>query len=1072
MKTNSIKTLFFCLSLVVSLCCSAATRFSPTHQPLGSIAPIVLSNTDLSSGDVTAYRPWFENGSWQGDIVEYSVSSTGAVTTSVNFTQTSPINTGNPPANWSALVTFGENEASYPGCDPDIPANDCYWDDERKIITANNGTQTAFRWSEDALGATTMADLDQVAVDASATSSNILDWVRGDRSNEYPAVAALRSRASILGDIIHSNPVYVGAPNSSLTDHGYATWATSKVNRSPRVYVGSNDGMLHAFDAADGNEIYAYIPSMVTGGLDRLVARPYVHSYFVDGKITVADAYFDDAWHTILVGSLGAGGAGIYALDITDPNMLDEAATSGSDVKLMWEKSNVGDNDLGDSFARPVIAKLNDDNWYVVVGNGYNSVNGVAVLYLISLDNPSTIIKISTGSGNAASPNGLSSPTLVDVNFDGKTDYAYAGDIDGNLWKFDLSSSLTDSWARAYGSTPLHTGIGTQPITMAPEILAHPSEGFLLFFATGRLFNDADLADTSVQAMYGIHDDGDTPPLSQSLVTLNRDEKNFTLDDISEQTWVFSTDPGSIDWSTNHGWVGPFDAGYRVLEGIQARGGRVKVTVVEPVARINWITESTSLDGGPYETPIYDLTADGILDNNDLVDGDIDGTTDVPMGWQRNAGVMSQVTIARVRQGIDVMILNYLEPPVSEPCTGNCENGFQGGHIDVDTWHTDNDFAGKSTQHDHEYDKKTARVYVDAFDTNVPLPNGAVAPRKEVNNHVEINAAGSGIASDEKFVVLIANADFSPGSTFKIGNKMWNVAEYQREIHIALRDWDATDSDNEPLDSDGDSLIFTWGEIELAGGTISHNFNDVAILSGGLHPSQTGCVKDSAYGKKDGKDPQTYDPSTGVGRWRNGALTTQLVAASHFTSNSALSDVVIQQPVDLVEIVQLEGGQVQMTKDFDGNDEFIGGLIAKSGAEHLWESTLFWHFGKLYDLVFKGKPCYGEPDWEAAVAFEQRNDAFANALEVLEIDNLEDELEEHEHCKNVKEKDGGCKDYYKLLEKLLALQDSYQNSGDGTVDGGEGDIPVIVGGGAESQGVTVGPGFNYGRQTWTTVVPD
>ena len=1057
----------FCFALVAMLAATgaiAATRFSPEFQPLGSMAPLTLSNTDLSGGTTDAYRPWFENGSWQGDVIQYDVSSAGVLSTSVNLSAATPTNSG---SNWSALLSFAAAEAT----------SSTYWSSTRKIITWNGSSQVPFLWGS-------LSTADKTALDSSsaaASTSPVLNYVRGDRSNEYPT-GSYRARNSIMGDIIHTNLVYVAAPTSTRTDNNYATFANSKSSRAGRVYAGGNDGMLHVFNATNGSEVYAYVPSMLIGDLDQLAGRPYAHRYYVDGKLTAGDAYYSSAWHTVLVGTLGAGGKGVFALDITDPDLTSQSASTGTDAKVMWEITATGDDDLGDTFSRPVIAKLNDGNWYAVLGNGYNSVNGLAKLYLINLATGG-VIRVSTGSGSASTPNGLSSPSLLDTDGNGTVDVAYAGDIDGNMWKFDLSSTTSSSWAEDY-SRPLHPGVSTQPILTAPEISIHPIKGYLVYFGTGRLLVADDLTDTSVQALYGIWDSGATPPTSgsqalfaQTLVGPN----TYTYSVITEEVQSYTPDPGVINWSSYDGWKVPFAAGYRVLEAPLLRGGRAKVTLTHPSTQDNYAVEAYYLDGGASITPIFDLNSDGLLNSSDLLDGNSDtdvlDSDDVPMAWQRRSGVMSRVTIARIGVGVDTQFLNYLEPPISFACTGDCDGGFQGGHVDVDTYHMSETYHGGSTQHDHEYDKKTNRVYVDYFDLNEP----------SVTGQVNINESGSGIASGEDFVILVANADFSPGSTMTIGSKTWNVVDYQRELHMALKNWDATGSD-EPLDADGASLIFNWGEIDTAGGTIQHAFEDTAIIAGGLHPTQTGCVKDTAFGPKDAKDGDpTYDSATRVGRYRNGALVTQLIKASYFSADPAISQVDIQLPTDLIEEVVLsDSSRVDLTEDFDSstviedsNHEILGGLIAKSGTERLWESTLFWHFGDTADALTKdtdhatGKPCYGSDLWEAAVAIELSgitSDEFGE-LEVLldaagiGLDDIAPCLEDITltQCNSI------------TASELEAITEYLEVSSGGGGDdefGSDGEDGVTMGGGAEDIGVTSGPTPALGRQTWTDIVPD
>lgn len=1101
MKPLIATTKLCLLGLAIAWATSSTAADPFDEQPLGAIAPLVLSNTDLSSGTVKAYRPWFEIGAWQGDLVEYSISALGAITTSVDFSGTSPSNPGPDAENWSALFTMQEAVTA----DPD------YWRDGRKIITSVNGTQKSFTWNTaeplKGLDEPNRRLLDEDAVDDGDASSNILDYIRGDQSNEYPALLAMRPRASALGDIIHSNPTYVAAPNGLRTDNEYARWAgeTGRIDREPRVYVGANDGMLHVFDAADGSEVYAYVPSMLMGELNKLKARPFSHRYFVDGKLTAKDAFFAKGgsgtatWHTVLVGTLGGGGRGVFALDITNPDLSNEDATSGSDIKVLWEKDASADNDLGDSFSRATIVQLNDDAWYAVFGNGYNSENGVAKLYLVNIGT-AAVTKISTSSGTAVSPNGLSTPTLLDTDKDGKADYAYAGDIDGNMWKFDLTATTAGLWSLVSG--PLHPAqtAGAKAITSAPRVALHPNSGYIVYFATGRLFTEADVDDSSVQSMYGIWDSGELPPTkaTQSLLQVNLDafDNEYTTGGKSEYIGVYTPDVGNVIWTTQHGWQVDFPSGYRVLEAIQLRGARAKVTIHNPNngLRKNALVEASIYDGGAHTGPIFDLSGDGILDDVDLFDSNGDGSInrddseDRPMAWQRQDGVMSQVSIARVANGIDTLFLNYLVPPLPP----SADSGFEGGHIDVDTWNNTADFGGYSTKHDHEYDKKTGRVFVDFFDLNVPT--GEPRPRRSVTNQVEINDTdSSAIAEDEKFVVLVANADLSAGSTFKIGDKTWNVAEYQRELHRALRAWDATVPDSVPVVQPppaeqppvkyvGDSLSFTWGEIQGedgGNGTISHNFDHQAIISGGLHPTQTVCVRDGAY---DTFDPE---PDSLAGRWRNGALTTQLVKTSHFTSASAIDDVYVQRPDDLDRDISTSTGDVELFAVDDGEEYEMGGIIAKTGDEHIWESAIFWHFGKLYALVYGNKPCYGDEGWDLAVELEQFGNPFEKAFALLEddedglldgidIDDLEDALSDSLVCSGQDSSDdNSCRPLYRLLVNLVKLRPDYDvdisdaNGGDDENLG----VGTITPGAASNEGPTAGVEFDYGRASWTDVVP-
>ena len=1061
-----LKTTLLLTSLLISQVYAAAV-FSPADQPLGYIGPIELSNSDISNG-AKAYRGWYENGAWQGDLIEYDVSSTGALTTSIDLSGLAPAQ-GTTTNNWSAHVQFAANEATAG-----------YWNTGRQIITYTGSSQVPFRWSNLTVAQKQAVDL--AAYNSAAATSDVLNFLRGERTNEYPA-GNLRLRFSILGDIIHSNPKYVAVPKADIPDSSYVTFVNDNLNRAPRVYVGANDGMLHAFDAVTGNEAWAYIPSMVVGNMSNLAGRPYLHSYYVDGGITVQDAFFNSAWHSVLVGSLGGGEKGLFALDVTHPDLSSENFASGNDKKVLWELDKSADNDLGYIFGASTVTKMNDGQWYAINGNGVSSVNGIAVLYLVNIQT-GVVTKISTASGSAGSPNGLSAPALVDVNNDGMADIAFAGDIDGDLWKFDLTSSSPAAWNVAY---KLYDGVGTQPITIAPDVTNHPQLGHLVLYGTGRLYTAADINDTSVQALYGIWDTGSAPGVDTRLAQILSADTTFISGAFSETVRTFTT-TAAIDWTVYKGWKVDLPAGERLITPPVLRASRLKTVITNPNGSANWLLEVSFNEGGVASNTIFDLDRSGVLDSADRVDnnadGDLDDPEDIPMAWQRENGSMSQVTIARLSKGFDTLFINYLNPPLVPPaCVGICDGGLAAGHMDVDTDSSSTltslgDGLGGSTDgHVHEYDDETNRTYVDYLDID-PLATGKLFNITEV-----------GIGINEEFIVLVANADLSPGSELTIGIKKYSVVSYQRMIHKKLAAWDGIGS---LLDDEGVSLIYKIAKIQ-GNGTLRSTFDSLAIINGGLHPTQTGCVKD-AVGLTNG-------------RWRNGALIIQLIKLSHFTAvapfspfaapfTSALDRVTVQNPTDLPSFLILsDGTQVDLKEDLNANGiieagapdyEAYGGLIVTNDAEFLYESSLFWHFGDLSEVVLGVKPCYGDPEWEAAVVIEQQgvtrelfNELLA-AAGFADIDALAAEVTLLEACIDEDEEDGGCGSKEDLWEELKALYELgllVENSviGGGTSTGTGLDSisgsPVIIAGGIAEGGVTSGPNFDTGRRTWTDILP-
>lgn len=405
-----------------------------------------------------------------------------------------------------------------------------------------------------------------------ATWQQRLAYLRGDQSQEGESVESLRSRTVLLGDFLSSQPVLVtgaryvsGFANRLEGNTAYTDFAQSVKARTPMLYIGGNDGMLHGFASATGEEKFAFIPTAVFPNLHKLTAKNYSHQYYVDGTPVVADIYDGANWRTILVGTLRAGGKGLFALDITDPNQ----------IKLLWE---LDENSLafqglgvklGYSFAQPTIARLHNGQWAVVTGNGYQasgSATGAAALYLINALDGSIIKSLEVQSARRT-PNGLSTPRLADYDADGIADYAYAGDLHGNLWRFDLlgdgAIAATDSplsngnYGRKSGSTsqfkvsyagkPMFTATSTlaaepQPITSAPSLVRHPTRsGYLVVFGTGQYFavGDNSVAKNSAQSVYGIWDmKTKAEPTAADTIQRNQLQAQSVIDQASNASYA------------------------------------------------------------------------------------------------------------------------------------------------------------------------------------------------------------------------------------------------------------------------------------------------------------------------------------------------------------------------------------------------------------------------------------------------------------------------------------------------------------------------------------------------------
>ena len=417
----------------------------------------------------------------------------------------------------------------------------------RKIITISDAsrTGTAFRWNN--LTATQQASLNTLPVGFDTRGEERLRYVRGEGANEGLTAGKFRLRSvTKLGDIANSNPVYVGKPNAGFINKSYAAFAN--ISRTPMVYVGANDGMLHGFNADTGAEVFAYVPSnafkpasgVSFSRLAGLTQQEYVHTPSVDGQITVQDIQIAGNWKSHLVAGLGKGGQGVFSLDVTDPSTLSEGNAANI---VKWEFTGEDDAAMGYVFADPVIRKMPNGKWAALISSGYNanepdgsaSTNGRSYLFVIFMDGPtgagrswvegSDYVKIEIPAGTAAAPNGLGGISTWDTQADGIVDYAYGGDLLGNMWRIPFAGTSPTGWTDASKVKRLFTasaGGKVQAITAAPRLIDGPGyNGVMVVFGTGRLLEQKDLvsADYRTHAMYGILD-----RLTANPATINRSE--------------------------------------------------------------------------------------------------------------------------------------------------------------------------------------------------------------------------------------------------------------------------------------------------------------------------------------------------------------------------------------------------------------------------------------------------------------------------------------------------------------------------------------------------------------------
>lgn len=352
---------------------------------------------------------------------------------------------------------------------------------------------------------------------ALGNSNDVLDYVRGVTTKEKRNGGTLRNRTKILGDLVNSSPELVAEPYD-LSYHRYSwdganTYRTflsgSAATRTKTIYVGGNDGMLHGFNADTGVETFAYIPRAVmtpisgdtVNVLKKYSESTYSHVYSVDGSPAVTDVYLNGAWRSILIGSMGRGGNGLFAIDVTNPS----AMTTSS---VLWDKTF---DELGVYLGKPQVTRAENGDWVLMVGYGYNNSTNKSGLLVIKLSDGSILKKIETTAGSSGDPNGMAEVNLMDIDADGNTDWVYGGDMHGYVWKFDVSSSNPSSWSVAYSGAPLFQAKDNsgnrQMITGGVLSAMDPKTGKVwLFFGTGRYLNVDDPTNASVQTWYGIID--------------------------------------------------------------------------------------------------------------------------------------------------------------------------------------------------------------------------------------------------------------------------------------------------------------------------------------------------------------------------------------------------------------------------------------------------------------------------------------------------------------------------------------------------------------------------------------
>ncbi len=580
------------------------------NESKSSASAIAANSTRLDSGSLV-YQASFNSLDWSGRLVAYAINDDGSL----------------------GGIKWDSNTDSIPA-----PA-------ARNIFTgvgapgSSTSTAVSFKpgnWLE--LNLLQRLALNDGGLDVLGQS--LLNWLLGDRSDEG---GLFRSRSVLLGDIVNSDPAFVGSEDdygfqvfSGAEGNSYRTFLKSKASWPSMLVVGANDGMLHGFNAETGRELFAYIPVSVYPELAKLASADYEHRYYVDGSPRVSDAYIGGGWKTVAVGSTGAGGRSVFAIDVSNPNSISQR-------NFLWEFATTNDDEhkLGVAMSEPTIIRVDaDDRWVAIFGNGYDSGDTVKLM-LVDLETGELIEAIDTevsGDGN-----GLASPVPVDVDNDRITDFVYAGDLKGNLWKFDLRGNSSSNWDVAFksGSTPepLFTARDSsgqpQPITMRPTVGNHEDGGYYVYFGTGKFFETGDAVvgdNPQKQDFYGIRDlDVQVQRADLLVQDIIYEDFGVTKDGKDTKFSVRLVTANGADAAPAQGWRLPLEPPSNTAEGERAvsrpilRNGRVIFTTLIPTSNVcgfggrSWLMEIDAQTGGRYKDPVLDTNSDGLIDELDVI---------------------------------------------------------------------------------------------------------------------------------------------------------------------------------------------------------------------------------------------------------------------------------------------------------------------------------------------------------------------------------------------------------------------------------------------------------------------
>ena len=583
---------------------AVAENFSNSIRTINGLtaSAALTTNTKTLGANSRVYQSTFNTQDWSGELKAYTVN-----------TMTGNVDPYSPPY-WTTKFSLS------------VPAM------HGALLTWNDATNNGvlFDWSN-------ISNSQRTAL----VNSDAVNWLKG---NDVANPAGFRNHSAngLMGDAMNSNLLYVGAQDygySQLPATGntgastYNAFVAATAARTPMIFVGTNDGMVHGMNANTGLELMAFIPSGVyeewndtnknyikdAGETEKklfnLTQENYEHRLFVDGDATASDVFWGGSWKTYLVGALGAGGRSVYALDISDTSF------TASDVQ--WEFSHA---ELGRTYGKPIIARFADNQWYAVFANGLDSTSDIASVFVVNLANPADYHILFTDAGDTASANGMMT-VQIKLNAQRTATTIYAGDIQGNLWKFDVSLAGAFPAGTQLFSATDPTGI-KQAITGGITLGEHPDGlGTMLYFGTGKYFENTDKSFSAnsapqVDSFYGVLDTGSDNHLKRSEL----EQQVFANEGYAAR----STSTNAVHYSSQWGWyidlmVGATKLGEKVVTAPVLDDDRIIFSSIIPGGdqcggRLGsgYLNVLDAFSGGQLYEKVLDANGDGTVNSNDL----------------------------------------------------------------------------------------------------------------------------------------------------------------------------------------------------------------------------------------------------------------------------------------------------------------------------------------------------------------------------------------------------------------------------------------------------------------------